>query len=493
MNQWKNIFQSLREKLFGEKHMESSVASPSTEQGQPIVIRQAKPEPQRTIRDPYIVQIGFDFGTSFSKCICRDIRTEKAWIYIPTGSGDREFPFLIPCSLQLREGKLGHMDNTQADYHENGLYHIKRALEKVALQQWSDAALEPYQKNLKQADKSSLATFVRTCAVYFLAGVLSEIKEDVRRRLPEFGTLTDDYIAVNLAVPVADAERPQVNSLYHQVLSEAWILSDLFNGHPIIGIEELKRLASEVSEEEKQSKGDSCFIYPETSANVQGFVRSRVSSPGIYLFSDTGAGTVDQSVFIFLRHNGKEHLTYLHGNVIPLGSSFIERRAASAVGKTEWEELEKWRIRKENGEIDPLLTQARNSIHDELSTATHVTLAKSKQKLMVRDQLEGIRVIFGGGGHCGNPYKTAVMSQFSGGLFRRTISPDVIGMPVPNDLELDTNQTRWISRLSVAYGLSFEKSDLVRFTYPVKVEIPNPEEIWRPHRLIREAPTKDEC
>ena len=32
-------------------------------------------------RDPYIFQIGFDFGTSSSKIVIRDINTDKAWVF----------------------------------------------------------------------------------------------------------------------------------------------------------------------------------------------------------------------------------------------------------------------------------------------------------------------------------------------------------------------------------------------------------------------------
>ncbi len=48
-------------------------------------------------------------------------------------------------------------------------------------------------------------------------------------------------------------------------------------------------------------------------------------------------------------------------------------------------------------------------------------------------------------------------------------------------------------RLSVAYGLSFERNQLASFTYPKDVGIPPPEQIWKPRTLIPDAPTKDEC
>jgi hypothetical protein len=242
------------------------------------------------------------------------------------------------------------------------------------------------------------------------------------------------------------------------------------------------------------SLGAACFIYPEVSANVQGFVRSRVSSPGIYLFSDTGAGTVDQSVFIFMHRNEdqSEHLTYLHGSVFPLGSSQIEQKAASISGSADWSSLEKWREKKEQGDSDRELMYAREWIAESLRAGTQATLAFTKQKLYVKDQLSDIKVIFGGGGHCEHPYKTAVMKTFSGQLFRKAITPGVVGLPVPHDLELNGSETRWMRRLSVAYGLSFEKSELAGFTYPKDVNNPTPDQIWPRRKEIPDAASKDE-
>ena len=124
---------------------------------------------------------------------------------------------------------------------------------------------------------------------------------------------------------------------------------------------------------------------------------------------------------------------------------------------------------------------------------TERTLALAKRKLLVEEQMDDIRLIFSGGGHCDYPYRDGVLKPFSGRLFQTRLSPDIIGMPTPKDLELKESEARWIKRLSVAYGLSFEKSELVPFILPDKVATPAPSEIWR--RKVKEltAPTKDEC
>lgn len=272
---------------------------------------------------------------------------------------------------------------------------------------------------------------------------------------------------------------------------EAWSLADDLSGHPPIHLTELESLRKKNQAKQHRFAGEACFIYPEVSANVQGFVRSRVSSPGIYLFSDTGGGTVDQSVFIFMRQDQGEHLTYLTGRVLPLGSSHIEHRAAKSCGNADWLSLESWRERKERGETDYELREAKEWIANELNRGTEATLALAKQKLFVKDQLNYIRIIFGGGGHCEHPYKNAVMRPFSGELFHQSLAPDIVGLPFPRDL--DPHETRWMRRLNVAYGLSFEKSELAPFTYPKDSRTPAPDEIWQPHKRLGHAPSKEEC
>ncbi len=495
MVNFSTFIRNIKEKILSKKRQQKDIQKPLS----PHIVEIAPPKPKDSVtsetplRDPYFIQIGFDFGTSYSKCICRDIMTNKARVYISNKYKNQELPFLIPCAIVFKDGKLSHVDNPETHYPENGLYHLKHALVKIALHEWNDPILIPYRRACASHDNNQLAMFVENCAVYYLASVFGEVRDNIRRRFSDFSTLTEDYMAVNLAVPVAYAEMPQVEDIYNHVLLEAWHLADILLDYPSIYLSDLRTMRKGNIAKWGQSTDDACFIYPEVSANVQGFVRSRVSSPGIYLFSDTGASTVDQSVFIFMRRDHAEHLTYLHGSVLPLGSGHIERQAALNSGNTNWQSLEIWRERKEGGSNEPELIKARFNIEAQLAQGTQATLAFAKKKLFVKDDLSSIRVIFGGGGHCDNPYKNAVMLPFSGNLFREEIRPDIVGLPVPHDLELENFKTRWMRRLSVAYGLSFEKSELSGWTYPTKLDTPEPHQFWPPRKYIIEAPSKDQC
>jgi hypothetical protein len=493
MNWFSKVIHGIKQKLVGKaQSMPDIEPSPPSTTQESIAKPSGVTPPVHQRKDPYFIQIGFDFGTSFSKCICRDMMTNKAWVHIPSKSQDQELPFLIPSALLLENNKISHVKDAGVHYPEKGLYNLKNVLVLAANGNTDHPLLVPYRNAVRLKAPNQLLGFLAACAVYFLAGALGEVREKIRERFSGFGSLPEDYISINLAIPVEDAQQPRVNKLYQRILWEAWGLSDQLARHPHLHLAEFQSLRKKNWENIDQFKED-CFIYPEVSANVQGFVRSRVSSPGIYLVSDTGGGTVDQSIFIFMRQDYQEHLTYLVGRVLPLGSSNIERIAAEKCGKTDCETLEHWRIKKERGEDAPELREAHSWIYNQLGRGSEGTLALAKRKLFVKEQLNDIRVIFGGGGHREYPYEKAVMQPFSGQLFRKALSPDIIGLPVPKDLDLNGHEIHWMRRLNVAYGLSFEKSELAPFTYPNELNDPKPEEIWQSRRSLPDAPTKDEC
>lgn len=495
------FFKKLKERLWGKVHEIKVPVSPAVESQKeaerPPCVSTDDKRPRIKERDSYFIQIGFDFGTSYSKCICRDVIKDKAWVHLPPGFEDQETPFLIPSTFLLMDGKFKNLQNSSIEYHRNGLNHIKLALEKVALHKLNDAVLKPYIEAIGDNSTKRLSNFVQACGVYLLAGALGNVRKDIRKRFPDFGLQSKDYMAVNLAIPVADAEQPGVNALFQKVLFNAWSLSDKIAGYPKIGYAEVEKLISQVETDLNPDLNEACYLYPEVSANVQGFVRSRVSKEGIYLFSDTGAGSVDQSVFIYFKNDSGEQLTYLHGSVLPLGSSRIEHMAASSSGNLDWQNLETWRKKKETGGKERELIDARNKIEEELCRKSHATLAWANKKLYRKKQLHDIRLIYGGGGHCERPYATGVKQSFSssipGSIFPRGISPNTVGMPIPRDLELAEHEKRWMNRLSVAYGLSFVRANLVNFIYPKDLEDPNPDKILSRPREIPDPPTKDQC
>jgi hypothetical protein len=500
------FFSKLARMLFGESGEQrpgrDSRARVQEENPAPMVVDPIPPspsEPAKVVeRKPYFVQVGFDFGTAFCKCVCRDVFTDKAWVHLPSGREGAELPFLIPAAIGFDGGKLQHRPDVSGAYHPGMLQYVKMALQKVALQQWDDPVLLPYSQMMPGDSRADLAEFVRMCAIYLIAGVMGGVSRDVQERFP--GHVDGDYLAVNMAVPVADAQNPEVNMLFEDALRLAWCIKEDFVGYSPVSISELVAMM-EAKSDEVRSPGvvEACCIYPEVSANVQGFVRSRTSREGLYLFSDTGAGTVDQSIFLFVRRDGQDHLAYLHADVLPFGSATIERLAAQRNGGESYENLEHWRLKKEAGDMSTELRKVRYIIEAKLGKGTLRSIARAKQKLWCREQINRMRVIFGGGGHCKCPYRSAVMDQFDQPVFdsdkihrRRGEGSLDLGMPVPGDLNVDSDGPRWMSRLAVAYGLSFEKGELATFKLPKEMEKPTGGQVWKRQRVVFHAPSKDE-
>jgi hypothetical protein len=487
-----DFFQDLKKQVFGEEGTPSPSPRDSLPGRDNNIYERESPAglpPSHSIkkeeRNPYFVQIGLDFGTAYSKAVCRDIYADKTWIHIPQSNEGEENPFLMSSMVHFDGINLSHPQEPRSAYSTHGLSHIKMALEKVAMGINDDPVLLQF----RSVDPTGQAdVFVETCAIYLLAGILGSIREDIKSRFP--GEVEGDRIAVNMAIPVANANQRRVNELFERVLRVSWVMADTFSGYPEIPYTEItSKIASPVEWDKLTEAATECFVYPEVSANMQGFVRSRTSRKGLYFFSDTGAGTVDQSIFFYGEKDGKEHLTYLHASVIPWGSSHLERIASSFTENFTQDHLEHWRQRKESGEQHDELNKAREEIGKYMSQESLKSICLAKRKLTVRDQINSLRVVFGGGGHCLNPYGSSVLEQFESTYFnedairaRMGNDPFEVGLPIPRDLELRDHQRRWYSRLTVAYGLSFEAQDLVSFSLPSETREPNEGDIWRPRR-----------
>ena len=452
---------SIKDGLFGKKEVHED--KPSVTPAQEAVREEATPSPQE--RAPYYIQIGFDFGTSFSKCIFRDIEKNKAWIYCPPYSNNTELPFLIPSTVRYHKGVLEAHDDVDTLYPVNGLPHLKFALEKVAKGDFSAPVLNDYKQALGSTSADTLSNFVECCAVFYLATSFSLIIDEIRNRFQNFGDNSEDQIAINMAIPVADVRDRATYEYYKKILKKSWVIAEDTKTIKSIPVQNVQRMLDEI--DISNISDDLCYVYPEVSANMQAFVQSSTASANeqrIYFFSDTGAGTVDQSVFIYLGGE-KKQFVYLAANISPLGSSLIDRYACGE--NTTNEEMEFWRKKKESGSNDLRIQSAKQLVEDAFSREfKSKTLSETKSKLPTGPGVtplstlkEHARVIFGGGGHSKTPYESGVLKAFKM-LFNDKSEPYVTASPIPTDLELNGNGMAWMNRLYVAYGLSFSSADL---------------------------------
>lgn len=443
-------------------------------------------------RKPHQIQVGLDFGTSCCKCVWRDLGLDKARIHMPPVFMEQDHPFLVPSALRVA-GKALQLGKSSRHYEKGGLPHVKMALAHIADKDLAAPILFPFAAVPGATREGQLASFVAASAVYLIAGIIGNVKAEIKGQFPDFGAHNQDYFGVSMAIPVANAEKPQVNALFHAVLRHALKHSDALAGHPPVLLKNLGDLVPPPRHHVAADEDDcACFIYPEVSAGIQGFIRSRVSKRGLYMFSDTGAGTVDQSVFIYVP-GGEEGdlLTYLNASVLPLGSSQIEQIACRVAGGGDQESLELWRKLKEKGEESAELIAARAEVGERLKKESYATLFTARRKLESKPQFADIRIIFGGGGHCTNPYRECVLEAFDNNYLhgQRHVTPDVVGMPIPGDLAPQEKVEQWMRRLWVAYGLSFLPYDYPAHKYPCEMPFAKPEKV----RDLPQGISKEMC
>jgi hypothetical protein len=217
-----------------------------------------------------------------------------------------------------------------------------------------------------------------------------------------------------------------------------------------------------------------CFIYPEVSASVQSFVQSRAGRRGFYVFVDVGAGTVDASLFLY--PGPPAPVSYFSADVVPLGSSQLEIRAAATIARDAEAKLrqikEGFGIKDEiKVRLNLALQAEANAMNAELLGALEATAGQAQLKLSDlerRHDWPEIRALMGGGGCVGREYQKAAQQCFS----TWGIHPAVAPLPEPNDIDWPrgfTDQTVAFRRLAVAYGLSFARENLQGHRYPAEV------------------------
>lgn len=441
-------------------------------------------------RSPYLIQVGFDFGTSFSKCVLRDLSKDKAWVFQSSKYRNGMLPFLIPSSVEYEHNIFRRHIDTSIAYTKNGLHHIKFAVERFAAGDYDSPVLDVYKQKANSAIPSKYGSLIIKSAIFFLATTFGDIIFQVTNKFLDFGSNCDDQFFINMAIPVADACDLRISDFYLWILKRAWISAPHFIDADNIDSEKLVHLVTKAySAAESNQLDNACFLYPEVSANVQALIRSPAFSPcdtTIYFISDTGSGTVDQSVFTYPR-SGNNKLNYFAASVIPCGSSNIERIASSDKSITE---LEFWRKEKEAGRKRSQLLDAQRQLQMELSRATKKsTIDTLLTKLPhgpgidpISTLSDNLRLVFCGGGHTKEPYEAGVTDAFAQVLGREAPKPTISSMQVPPDLDISNGNPSWMHRLYVAYGLSFSRVDLVESLYPSEIDSFHISSASTPHR-----------
>lgn len=445
-------------------------------------------------RGAYRFQLGFDFGTSYSKCIYRNLGS-KAFVFTFDLNGRKEF--LLSSSIICKNNTF-YINEGNQQYPEHGLWHIKMALADLAQKKFSSPTLSRInQKFGLQPNSQKQTEFVKAACLFYLSRALRAVRSGILVRNPDFGKHDQDDMYVTMAIPVSNLRDNDTKNAFEDILKKAWRIA--CQTGPLSTQTSCQEMVAALTQE-SDPLDNSCHVYPEVSANIQPF-RVSSQSPGdsanIYLVTDTGSGTVDQCCFTLTsRQKTGELINYFSAQVFELGSGAIERRCSA----TENGSIEKWRRMKELKQVDPILQQVLNEIAKELNRKASATTFRQlvgqlhdfdtqtdddKVKTPRNTPERAIRLhlylIFTGGGDMDNPYHKAIINAVQE-LFEYPLKNEfttnksiwqdrVITISKPEDLELPKSCDDWMKRLYVAYGLSFKYEELPGIWLPNGKEV----------------------
>lgn len=491
MNTW---FARLR-RILGHSDQRSPAIAPVDvrEAGIPVehqsTEERAIPKAPKTGRSVgYLAVVGLDFGTAYTKCVIRDanVRDPGRAYTVPFQLADG-WSYLVPSVIFSREDRLLSTFDVPAASDLKRFDYLKMRLV---------ADCDKRRGGAWRGDGSGNEAQFRVA--WFLAQVLSHAGQEIRRRWGDFGARPDDFCFINLGVPIAYAD---------DALVEPEMLNALCAAANAVGkAGTVAPTAERIREELGNRAGlsaarDFCYTYPETSANLQSYIKSRARRPGLYLFSDVGAGTVDLSFFILHSDSGLEKpLIYLHGSVLDAGSSRLELKAMEIDPNLDRNEViayKEGRCHRVGPAVARALRQARDIIWKEVARGVGRGVKETQVRLHIdpraaRNQMKKVTLLFAGGGFVPDPYEKGVR------YFHRAMKwdrePPSQSVPTPEDLHWPTIREAEhppFSRLSVAYGLSFPRIDLEGHKFPSEVH-PHPDAPRMSGCELPSAPTMDE-
>lgn len=252
-------------------------------------------------------------------------------------------------------------------------------------------------------------------------------------------------------------DKPRAD-LYEFIGHAAWRLS--LSGR--IDVHRAQQIADELSRPFVSEGLEVLGVVPEFVGQIAGYVRSPQRQPGLHLMVDCGAGTVD--VVTFNVHKNKfedaDRYPIWASAVEPLGGHFLMAERAKAIGAGVWDDSEVIPSRSEVEaafpDAGPALASADAAFRNQVSMVVQKALdrTRAQRNPLAQAWHDGLPLFVTGGGAFCDVYSEAVSvanTRAKGG-FRK------VALPKPSGAEGLEDSV--FHRLSVAYGLTFDRDSL---------------------------------
>jgi len=438
------------------------------------------PAPQRKV----YINLGIDFGTSFTKVCFRDVGTEESGIV--TFDADDADGALIPTLVAVgNDGQLAIADEVFEDRDYVFVPYIKMRL-----------AGSTFGEMLPTADAVDLNgdEAVAALSSWYLASVIIRTKEWLTSVEKERFKNRAPVWSANVGVPVEYCDSP-VLERFENVLGVAWLwvkehkvpsrVADLLEAYRATE----SRLDDAVSD---------FHAIPEISAAVQSFIISREAVPGIYVYFDIGGGTVDGVAFRFLNDGGERKIDFYSGKVEQLGISILAEHLGENVSAgVAPEKLEAilsdansatkavfaQKVRELVGHV--VIEAKKKDNSDWRKSASHGR--EYRKRFYARldpSQMQPLVVFVGGGGARSKWYHRVIKSTHKrfGQHNSRIPRYHLIEVPKPGDLDMRRVPEEHFRRFAISYGLSVPLGEGPEVRLPS--EVPDAQKPKRARRAI---------
>ena len=419
---------------------------------------------------PLVLNLGIDFGTSFTKVCFRDVSTDRSEIITFTDDVTHLEEALLPTKIGVLSDGTLIAGLTAAEWkpYENQVQttveFIKMRLANCDLPQGAEGW------QLKKIPGLSEDETIENLCAYYLSRVMTRAKAWIRQNKPELIINQKIEWSANVGVPVEYCDSPAIKR-FETVLSLAWLLSNEPQTEQMT-IENLRDRMKPLRATLEETAID-CHAVPEIAAEVWSLLNSREVDEGFYVLFDVGDGTLDGSSFRYWNDEGEKKIDFYFGKVNPLGVTAFSQRLAEELGIAE---------------TDVKNTVCGNSTRysDQFQTST---ARKEIQRLVAKVVLEGsqrhrehgftvmkgkttLDLLIGGGGGQTSFYTQAITSTHQDFQQNNAGIPEYVvrSLPTPKDLETNGISKHEFYRFAVAYGLSIPEGEQPELRLPKEME-----------------------
>ena len=440
-------------------------------------------------RRPLRLNLGIDFGTSFTKVCYRDLGSDHSGIIDFSTSDSSDWVNALIDSRIVRSPngtiRAGAPGRVEPNASETIVDTVKMRLALL------DLAEELKAFSFSELGEEGSSDRVESLACIFLANVLVNAKRWLQENREELFVGRTVTWSASVGVPVQVLDSPALKR-FKKVFGWAWILAEDIS-KPIIDIDEADRMLERVRLSNRRAQVD-IHAYPEIAAAVLSFVSSPSARDGMYVYFDIGGGTLDGVTFRLRREDGLKAIDFYAGEIQPEGVESIANELPNKSREELLDALTAGRV----GDFPDVLGSHRDRIHQHVARVLMTTKKKNRNewseafansnwhaalKIGIRRSNEPRLPIFlGGGGSRMKYFERSILGTYEAHQLENTNTPkmEIFQVPPPLDLDLGHVPPDEFHRFAIAYGLSFDFGEAPDVALPRQFEEQTRPEVVEP-------------